>query len=390
MLLSAKVPLPKELFVHGFMQLSGQKMGKSTGNVVDPISQIEKFGVDGFRFYLLGSMPMESDGNYSNDLIVERFNHELVANVSNFWYRAMSFTNNNYDSKLTDFDSSEPLIKEIEAKFSEIKLSFEKRDLKEALAKILEVSAMGNRYMQEKAPWKNKDKAQEVLTLSINIVKNLSILLEPFMPSFSKELQKQLNLSELKWDDLGFNLKNHTIGKAEIIVKKYVEKVEDEPKVVVDSHPFSAVNLKVGNIKEIEDHPDADRLFVLKIDLGNEERQLVAGLREHYKKEELLGKNMIIVYNLKPAKLKGIKSQGMLLAATSKDGKVTLVSPSKSRPGDQVFIEGVTPKESRITIDEFFERPLKVKNGKVVFENSVLKTDKEEISVDSPDSSTVG
>lgn len=391
MLLSAKIELPKQLFVHGFMNMQGQKMGKSTGNVVDPFNQIEKYGVDGFRFYLLGCMPIDGDGNYSEELVKERFNHELVANLSNFCYRSLSFTNSSYDSKISTVDKDDTVIKEVEEKINEVKISIENCDLKEALSKIMEISAIGNRYMQEKAPWKNKDKSQGVMTMCINIVKNLSILIEPFMPDFSAKLQTQLKVSNLSWNDIGFNLENHTIGKAEIIIRKFVEekKAQVSEKREESNHPFAKINLKVAKVLEIEDHPEADRLYVLQIDVGDEKRQLVAGLREHYKKEDLLGKNIILVSNLKPAKLKGLKSQGMLLAATAGE-KVTLISPMKSKPGDQVKIKGVVPKTKRIKIDDFFEVPLVVKNKKVVFGDEILITDSEEIIVDTDDGARVG
>lgn len=230
MLLSANVKPPKELFVHGFLNVSGRKMAKSTGISIDPFDQIEKYGVDPFRFYILGAMPIDGDGDYSEEIVFERINNELAANLSNFCYRVLSFTNKNYDSKITKLKNEE-VIKEITAKFDSIKEQFEKRDFKQALAEIMEVSTLGNRYFQEKEPWKNKENSQEVLTLCVNIVKNLSILIAPILPSFSENLQKQLNLKNLTWKDLNFNLTNHKIGKPEILVQRTQKKETAETKV---------------------------------------------------------------------------------------------------------------------------------------------------------------
>ena len=217
MLLSAKIDLPKKLFVHGFILSQGTKMGKSTGNVIEPFGQIEKYGADPYRFYILGSMPIDGDGEYSEELILERINKELVGNFSNFCYRVLSFTAKNFDSEIKELDNDN-VIKEIESKFNEVKKAYENFDFKKAIEEIMSISALGNQYFQTKEPWKKSD--QKVLATCVNIAKNLAILINPITPSISKNLQKQLGLKDLKWKDLGFDLKNHKIGKPEILVQK--------------------------------------------------------------------------------------------------------------------------------------------------------------------------
>ncbi|MBD3248695.1 methionine--tRNA ligase [Candidatus Woesearchaeota archaeon] len=220
MLLSAGIDLPKELFVHGFvLAKGGAKMSKSEGNVIEPFSQIETFGVDPYRYYLLESMPLGGDGEYSEDLILKRINSEIVGNFSNFCYRILSFTEKNYNSEIKDIDE-EKVIKKITPKFEEIKKAYENYDFKKALENILAISALGNSYFQEKEPWKDIESSQEVLGTCINIAKNLSILLQPVMPEACENLQKQLNLKDLTWKDLNFELKNQNIGKPEILFKK--------------------------------------------------------------------------------------------------------------------------------------------------------------------------
>jgi len=219
MLLSAKIKLPKELFVHGFVLLKGEKMAKTTGVVVDPFEQIEKYGVDAFRFYILGAMPLDGDGDYSEELVVERINTELVGNFSNFCYRVLSFVAKNYDSQIRDIDKDE-VIEEINAKFSVIKEAYERYDFKKAIGEIMAVSALGNQYFQKKEPWKNVAGSQDVLGTCVNIIRNLAILIEPVMPETALRLKKQLNLKKLSWNELGFKLKEHKIGKPEILFNK--------------------------------------------------------------------------------------------------------------------------------------------------------------------------
>ncbi|MBW2978213.1 methionine--tRNA ligase [Candidatus Woesearchaeota archaeon] len=219
MLISAKVSLPKELFVHGFVLSEGAKMGKSTGNVIEPFEQIKKHGVDQFRFYILGAMPIDGDGEYSEKLVVERINTELVGNLSNFCYRTLSFTAKNYNSEIKEIDQDN-IVKEITAKFDEIKKAYGSYDFKKAVEEIMAVSALGNKYFQEKEPWKNVENSQNVLGTCVNIAKNVSILMQPIMPEFSEKLQKQLNVKNLSWKDLNFDLKNHKIGKPEILIRK--------------------------------------------------------------------------------------------------------------------------------------------------------------------------
>jgi len=219
MLISADIPIPKVLFVHGFILSQGTKMGKSTGNVIEPFDQIEKYGVDPFRYYILQAMPIAGDGEYSEDLIKERINMDLVGNFSNFCYRVLSFTAKNYESVISEIDN-DPVISEISAKIDVIKKSYEAFDFKKAIQEILAVSDLGNGYFQKKEPWKSKEISKSVLGTCVNICKNLAILFQPIMPGISEQLFRQLNLDQLTWDNLGFDLKDHRIGKPEILLKR--------------------------------------------------------------------------------------------------------------------------------------------------------------------------
>jgi len=376
MLISAKIPLPKELFVHGFILSKGAKMSKSTGNIIEPFEQIEKYGVDQFRFYIMGAMPLEGDGEYSEDLVKERVNSELVANLSNFFYRVLSFTNKNFNSEIKGLDN-DPVINKITKKFNEIKKVYEEYDFKKAIDEIMAVSTLGNKYFQDKEPWKlikeDEDKAHRIIGTCINIVKNLSILIQPVMPIFSAKLQKQMNLKNLKWNDLNFNLKNHKIKKAEILIRK-IGNIEEKQKKF-------PLNLKVAKVTSVEDIPKADKLYIIKIDLGTEQRQIVAALKDYYSKEELLNKKIIVVTNLKKAKLRGYESQGMLLAGED-ERDCGLLYVEKSEPSSKVYFEGLENDDKEISFDEFKKIKMFVKNGKIIYKDKVMKTDKEEVKIE--------
>ncbi len=373
MLLSAGLDLPKKLFVHGFIRSKGQKMSKSTGNVIEPFSQIEKYGVDQFRFYLTGAMPLDSDGDYSEKNFIERINTELVGNLSNFCYRTISFLNKNLGSEIKDIDDS-AIIDKVKEKVDKIKKHYSCFNLMKAVEETLAISALGNRYFQENEPWKlireDKEKARKVLGTCINIAKNLSILLWPVMPKFSSKLQKQLNVKELRWEDISFDLKNHKVNAADIIFKRF------EP----DPEKEFPLNLKVAEVISVKNHPDADKLLVLQIDLGTEKRQLVAGLRNYYSPEELTGRKIIVVTNLKPAKLRGIESQGMLLAA--EDEKNVSALTADAEPGTSVDVEGYKNNTEQINFDNFLKVKLRCVDNKAFFNDKIMKAGSKEVYSD--------
>lgn len=401
MLLSAGIELPKELFVHGFLNMSGTKMGKSTGNVVCPFEQTEKYGVEAFRLYILNCMPIDGDGDYDEDVFIEKTNNEFVSNIANFCFRTLSFTNKTYDGKIESFEENENIkniINDILNKTQEYKTLMEKRDLKQAISKVLEISSIGNRFMQENEPWKNKETAKSTLTLCANITKILSILLKPFTPDFATGLEKQLNLDNLSWKDINFDLRNHKLNEAEILIRK-IEKKED--------HKFVA-NIKIAEIKECKKHPDSDKLLIIKIDIGEENnRQICAGIQKFYSPEELIGKKILVVSNLKTAKLGGEISQGMLLAASGKEPSkdsdeknieiIKLIeAPSESKIGDVVLCGNLKNNQDEIKIDKFFSTKIIIKDKKPYVKDfkMFLQVEsngaKKEITVDAPDEYVVG
>jgi len=377
-LLGSGFDLPYDISVHGFLTVNGEKMSKSRGTFFTAREFLQKNNPEHLRFYYAGLLSNNmSDLDLSFADLGKKTNNELAANIGNFCYRVLNFLNRNFNGEVKDIDRNRQLTDDINKKTKEIEKNYYALNFSKAVKNILHISSLGNKYFQENEPWKlineDKEKVQKILGLCINIVKNLSILLQPVLPNFSSNLQQQLNLRNLKWEDLGFQLKSHKIGKDAILV----EKIEEKEK----AKPLFPLNLKVARILEAKEHPNADKLYVLQIDLGNEKRQLVAGLRQHYSIDELKNKKIIVITNLKHAKLRGVESQGMLLAGD--DGtSVGVLTADKSSAGDKVYLEEYENSNEVLSYDEFAKLTISVKDNHAVFEGKELKTDKEILRVE--------
>ncbi len=394
MLMESGFSLPTNIVVHGFLTVKKEKMSKSRGALLSAREYLDILDPECLRYYYASGLTHKvNDIDLDFNDFSDKANNELVANLGNFCYRVLSFTNKNFDSTLGKLPKDESLVVELNAKAKEIEKHYDSLDFREALMQIMAYSSLGNKYFQDNAPWKlvkegeaGKEKAHKIITLSANIVKNLSILISPILPNFSERIQKQMQLIDLKWSDIGFDLEEQPVNEAEIVVRK----IEDINKLL-EGNKFP-LDLRVAKIDVVQEHPGADKLFVLQIDLGSEKRQLVAGIRQFYKKEELEGKKIVVVANLKPVKLRGFESQGMLLAAEKMiNGKeiVKLLEAKKSSPGDQVIIEGHKPNKEQILYDDFAKVDFEIKAGHVYVKGKMLKTDKEAVSADIEDGASV-
>ncbi|MFC1704870.1 methionine--tRNA ligase [Nanoarchaeota archaeon] len=384
MLMTADINLPNDIVVHGFLTVNGEKMSKSRGTFFTAEEFASKYDPEYLRFYygkVLSKKMADIDLDFDDFKGI--VNNEMVGNLGNFCYRVLSFLNKFFDSKVEDVEEDKKLTDAITKKVEKIEKAYLNCNTNEALRQIMAVSDLGNQYFQSKEPWKlinsDKEKAHKVLGLCVNIVKNLSILIEPILPEFSKNLQKQIGLNGLKWKDIDYSFKNKKVSQAKILIGKLE---------IVEKKTFP-LDLKVGKITSIKEHPEADKLFILDVDFDREQKQIVAGLREHYKKEELLNKKIVVVCNLKPAKLRGVVSQGMLLAA-GKGKEVKILEADKSEPGSKVEFEGLESSSTEITIDQFGKIKMKVKDKKVVYDNRILKTSKEDIKADIVDNAKIG
>ncbi len=379
MLIGAGFNLPHDIVVHGFLTVQGEKMSKSRGTFLTAKDFAEQYPPEYLRFYYAHSLSKKlSDIDLDFAHFVSRINNELVANIGNFCYRVISFANKNFGGKINGIDSAPEIILPMTNMIKEIEGQYTSLNFNEALKTILTLSSLGNKYFQDNEPWKriaaDRQKTHLVLGLCVAIAKNLSILISPILPEFSRELQKQLGVDNLSWADLNFSMKEYTLGAEKMLVTKIEQKILSPP--VTQTTKLFPLNLKIGQVQEVMDHPDADKLYIVKINLGSEIRQLVAGLKGHLSKEELLGKKIVVITNLKPAKIRGVASQGMMLAGD--DGAVVRpLEVTKSNPGDRVYFEGLENGTAEVTFEEFGKLSMAVTGGCVYYDGKLLKTDLE-------------
>ncbi|MCM2325447.1 MAG: methionine--tRNA ligase [Candidatus Woesearchaeota archaeon] len=378
--------------VHGFLNINGEKMSKSRGTFFTAEDFRKISNTEFLRYYFAANLTHSmTDIDLNIDDFKARINNELVANIANFAYRTLSFTNKSFGSKLGKIRNS-MILEEVKRKAELAKTAYLELDYRKALSAVLEISSIGNKYFQDNAPWamikENKDETLMVMTDCVNILKDLMIVLKPIMPNFVSEIETQLGLEALAWKDLDMKIENHEIRTAKIIIQK-IEKIElslpdkKEETEKEEGEAFAKLNLKVAKVIGVSEHYKADKLLLINIDLGKgETRQLVAGLRPFYEDPQVLvGKHIICVTNLEHANLRGEMSQGMLLAAETEDVKtVMVVEAPDSEPGSQVFIEGIEIGKETIKFDDFMKTGIYVHDSKIMYKGKQLQTDSEKIS----------
>jgi methionyl-tRNA synthetase len=351
---------------------------------------------DVWRFYIFYNRPEKSDYTFTWADFQEKVNGELIGNLANLVNRTLTFLNKFYDGKIPAAQPDEAFSRLVAQKEEKITAHMERAELRDALREIFALSSAGNKAFQDGQPWavrKTDPPAAEALLMQLSyLVRDLAILIEPYMPESSDRILAFFNEHDASWDTLGTYEGLTGITETSILFEKLEdEKIEalrtrfagtqeerkrqEEQAMEEDSLEVKfneQVDLRVAVITDIQQHPEADKLYIETIDVGDEEpRQIVSGLVPHYTEEQLLGKHIIVVYNLKPAKLRGAKSQGMLLAASSQqsDGSETvevLFAPW-AQPGDRVAISGLQPVEEkkRIKADAFFAIPIRTEDGTV-------------------------
>jgi methionyl-tRNA synthetase len=389
MLMNSGFALPEDIIVHGFLTVNKEKMSKSRGTFLTARDYLNVLDPEYLRFYYASNLSKTmSDIDLDFNDFKSSINNKLVADIANFAYRVLSFAEKNLDSKTGSF--SEPkLEKELKEKYEEIKEAYLGHDERKAVKLMLEVGSIGNKYFQDNKPWelmkskagttaKDHKKMEEVVSFCVNLIKDISIIIKPVLPKFSSNLEKQLNIGEQSWKDLDTQLKNHKMGKSAIVIKK----IENELDRFAVKDDMSLIDFRVAKVLEAKKHPQADKLLVLQIDTGDDKRQICAGLAAYYAPEDLVGKNIVMIKNLKPAKLRGEISAGMLLAGGDSDVHKILQAP-KSKPGDKVLINGIEPMpEKEITIEDFAKIKFIVENKRIKYKGEFLRTEKEEISVE--------
>ena len=347
MLLSAKMPLPKSIFAHGWWLMGDSKMSKSLGNVVNPLDLIEEYGVDPVRYYLMREMVLGQDANFTMESFIRRYNSDLANDFGNLLSRVSKLIEKNFDSIVPDpgenTDAENVIQNAAEKVIASIHTLIEEMKIHDALEETLQFIRGVNKYMEQQAPWKlvkeDKTAAGRVLYTAAEALRIGTLLLEPIMPHRTEIVLETLSVSkrELNWGGLkaGIKLKQHPPLFPRIDVKK--EKIEEKEKFI-NYEDFEKLGLKTAEILTAEKVEGADKLYKLQIKMGNEEQQIVSGIADHYTPEELIGKMVVVVSNLEPATIRGVESKGMLLAASrKKELSLIIVDGKKVESGKKVY-----------------------------------------------------
>ena len=353
MLLALNVPLPKQVFGHPWMLVGEDKISKSRGNAIYADDLVKFFGVDAIRYYVLHEMPFAQDGTITWELVIERINSDLANVYGNLVNRTVAMTNKYFNGQLSKDFVEEDLDKEFKSfilnSVKTVEDKMEQLRVGDSIEAIMEVFRRCNKYIDETAPWVlAKDEAQKgrLNTVLYNLLEGIrfgAVLMEPFMPETSARVYEQIGTRETSHDSLssfGAYECNKVTEKPEPLFNRIdpvktmnevhaylgqpeVEKVEH--KAEIEFADFEKVEMVVGQVTECSKHPNADKILVFNVDFGYEQRQILSGVAAYYKPEELLGRKVIAVMNLKPRKIRGLESNGMLLSAVKqKDGKEVL------------------------------------------------------------------
>ena len=378
MLTAVGIPLPK-LTTHGFITVNGQKMSKSRGTFFTAKEFNELYPAEALRFYYASHLDRKLvDIDLNLDEFIAVNNNVLVGSLGNFCYRVLSFAEKNY-GKIDEIAKVKEEKKVLDL-IKKIKEDYAAQNFKEAVKKILQIADLGNAYFQNSEPWKSKEDkaAKAAVGWCVNLAKSLAIIVSPILPAFSEKVAAAFGVKgeQVSWDAFGFNWKGK-LKKPDLLVEK-IEIKEEQKAEETGEFPLQ---LKIGQIKEVKEHPNADALYLFKVDLGKEERQVVAGLKKHFTSKDLLNKKVVFCTNLKKAKIRGEMSEAMILVAEESDDKLYLLEVKKSEVGEEVRFGELKSSDKEAAFDDFLKLEMVIKKGNVVYDGNKLKTSNEEIVV---------
>ncbi len=372
MLMALDLPLPKQIFGHPWLLQGDGKMSKSKGNVIYADDLVDMFGIDAVRYFVLHEMPFENDGVITWELLVERLNSELANTLGNLVNRTIAMSNKYFGGEVVDAkdcadqaDVDKDLKDTVTAAKGKVEAKMKELRVADAITEIFTVFKRCNKYIDETMPWalaKDESKKTRLQTVLYNLVEGITIganLLEPFMPKTSEKILAQLNAGKREFDNLdqfggyvsGTTVTkepeilfarldlNEVMAKVEELKAKNAEPAKEEETVIdVEKKPeitiedFDSIQLQIGEILECEEVKKSKKLLCSKVKIGSEVRQIVSGIKLHYSAEEMVGKKVVVVTNLKPATIAGIESQGMLLCAEDEKGYLSLLTSEKTMP----------------------------------------------------------
>ncbi|GGJ89245.1 methionine--tRNA ligase [Lentibacillus kapialis] len=375
MLMALDLPLPKKVFSHGWILMKDGKMSKSKGNVVDPIQLTDRYGLDALRYYLLREVPFGSDGVFTPEGFVERMNYDLANDLGNLLNRTIAMIKKYFDGEMPAYIASETDVEQSLEKLQsetieKVENAMENMQFSVALSSLWQLISRTNKYIDETEPWilakdeANKERLGNVMAHLAESLRKIAIMLQPFLTEAPQEISRQLGLDKTllnEWDNVYQNglIKAGTpVQKGEPIfprldVEKEVETIkammqkpaqeeekatsqipEQKEEIAIDD--FMKLDLRVAEVLNAEPVKKTDKLLKIQLDAGTDKRQVISGIAEFYKPEDLIGKKVICVTNLKPVKLRGENSEGMILCGEDDSGQVVLTSVEQSLPNGSI------------------------------------------------------